>query len=58
MFKIDIASKFREYRRVVQIARKPDKEEFLVSAKISSIGLIVIGGIGFLIFLIFIFAGI
>ncbi len=58
MLKIDIKSKLREYRRVVQIARKPDKEEFLVSAKISSIGLLVIGGIGFLIFMVFIFAGI
>ncbi|MBI2675352.1 MAG: protein translocase SEC61 complex subunit gamma [Candidatus Aenigmarchaeota archaeon] len=58
MIKLDIATKLREYRRVLQIARKPDKEEFLVSAKISSIGIIVIGGIGFIIFMAFIFIGI
>lgn len=52
---MDIREKLREYRRILQVARKPDKQEFTTSAKITSMGLAVIGVIGFLIFLAFIF---
>ncbi|MBL7160922.1 MAG: protein translocase SEC61 complex subunit gamma [Candidatus Aenigmarchaeota archaeon] len=50
----DIKTKLREYRRILQIARKPGKDEFVTSAKVTSIGLLVIGIIGFVIFLIFV----
>ena len=53
-----IASKLREYRRVLQVARKPDKEEFMTSSKISALGIALIGFIGFVIFLIYILSGI
>ena len=39
-------------RRVLLISSKPDKDEFRQSLKISGIGLIIIGVIGFVIFLI------
>ena len=49
---------FKKYIRVLQIARKPSKEEFTASSKISLAGLIVIGLIGFAIFLIGVISGI
>ncbi len=39
-------------RRVLLISSKPDKEEFRQSAKITGIGIALIGLIGFIIFLI------
>jgi len=55
---MDIASTLQKYWRVLQIARKPSKEEFLSSGKICSLGMVVIGAIGFVIFLAFAFSGI
>jgi protein transport protein SEC61 subunit gamma-like protein len=42
----------RNCRRVLQVSKKPDKEEFLNVAKITGIGVIIIGVIGFIISLI------
>ncbi|MBU0530492.1 MAG: protein translocase SEC61 complex subunit gamma [Candidatus Aenigmatarchaeota archaeon] len=53
-----IASTLRKYIRVLQVARKPNKDEFTMSAKISAIGIVLIGVIGFGIFLAFIFLGV
>jgi len=53
-----IKEKIREYQRVLQVARKPTKEEFIATAKICVIGLLLIGIVGFLIFLIFVLLGI
>ncbi len=39
-------------RRILLISSKPDKHEFRQSLKISAIGLVLIGVIGFVIFLI------
>ena len=55
---ISIKNKLREYRRVLQIARKPGKEEFVTSSKISALGIALIGFIGFIIFLVYILSGI
>ena len=55
---MDIAGTLRKYWRVLQISRKPNKEEFTTSGKICSIGMALIGVIGFVIFLIFAFSGI
>ena len=52
-----IKNKLREYRRVLQIARKPNKEEFVTSSKISALGIALIGFIGFIIFMIYILSG-
>lgn len=48
----------RRYRRVMQIARKPSKSEFLSTSKICAIGIVIIGLIGFAIFLTFVLLGI
>ena len=54
---MNIKSKIKEYMRVLKISRKPTKEEFMLSSKISGIGIIIIGVIGFLIFLLFVVLG-
>jgi protein transport protein SEC61 subunit gamma-like protein len=43
------------YRRVIDVSRKPDKEEFMSAAKITGAGILVIGLIGFAIFLAYYF---
>jgi protein transport protein SEC61 subunit gamma and related proteins len=43
----------QQCRRVLMVATKPDKEEFKLSSKITGIGLVVIGIIGFVLFMIF-----
>ena len=55
--KIDIKSKIMEWKRILQIARKPDRDEFVLSSKICTLGIIVIGAIGFVMFLAFAFLG-
>lgn len=44
-------------RRVVLVATKPDPDEFKVSLKITGLGMLIIGGIGFVIFMIFALLG-
>lgn len=41
-----------KYGRVLKMARKPTDEEFSKTSKITAIGILLIGGLGFLIFLI------
>lgn len=48
-----IKNKISEYKRVVGIAKKPDKKEFTLSSKITGAGIIFIGLIGFIIFLVY-----
>lgn len=48
----------RRYRRVLQIARKPSKDEYLGATKVCALGIIVIGLVGFVIFLITVLLGI
>ena len=36
-------------KRVFKVTRKPSKEEFLVISKVTGIGILIIGAIGFLI---------
>jgi len=40
------------YGRVLKMARKPDSEEFARNSKVTAVGIAVIGGLGFVIFLI------
>ncbi len=44
-------NKLNEYIRVLKISRKPDREEFEMSAKITGAGIILVGVIGFLFYL-------
>jgi protein transport protein SEC61 subunit gamma-like protein len=41
-----------KYGRVLKMARKPTNEEFVKTSKITFVGILLIGGLGFLIFLI------
>jgi protein transport protein SEC61 subunit gamma-like protein len=45
-------SKFNEYARVLKISEKPDWEEFSMSAKITGAGILLIGAIGFVFYLL------
>jgi protein transport protein SEC61 subunit gamma-like protein len=42
-----------KYGRVLKMARKPTGEEYIKVAQITAIGLLLIGGLGFLIYWIF-----
>jgi len=44
---------FQQCKRVLLVASKPGKEEFVLSAKITGIGIAIIGMIGFLLFMLF-----
>ena len=54
----EIMAKLKEYKRVVQVARKPSKEEFTGAGKICSLGILLIGVIGFLVSIAFILVGV
>lgn len=51
-----VKEEVKNWKRVLNIARKPDKEEFTATSKVCAIGLALIGFIGFIIFLIAVFA--
>jgi len=50
-----IGSFFKQCGRVLRVSRKPTSEEIKQVAKVSALGMLVIGGIGFIITLIFTF---
>lgn len=52
---LKLKEKLEEYRRVIRVAVKPTKDEFIVSGKITAIGVAILGVIGFIISLIFLF---
>ncbi|WEL19146.1 protein translocase SEC61 complex subunit gamma [Candidatus Nanohalococcus occultus] len=47
-----VESKLNEYKRVLKIAERPDRDEFEMSAKITGAGIILIGAIGFVFYLL------
>jgi len=44
-------------RRVVLVSTKPDPDEFKISTKITGLGILIIGVIGFIVFMIFALLG-
>ncbi len=50
---MDMKRFINQCKRVLKIATKPTKTEYLTEVKIVSIGILLIGTIGFLIFLLF-----
>ena len=46
-----IKSRLANYKRVIDVSRKPTKEDFISSAKITGAGIALIGVIGFIVFL-------
>ena len=47
-----ITQALKQYRRVLYISKRPDREEYVNVAKVTGIGIIIIGVIGFVITLI------
>ncbi len=45
-----VKKKIGEWRRVLKITRKPDREEFTMSAKVTGAGILLLGAIGFTIY--------
>ena len=50
--------RWAQWMRVLAVARKPTKDEFVSSSKVSAAGIVIIGAIGLAIFLAFIGIGI
>ncbi len=48
-----LKNKLKQYKRVLSVSHKPDKDEFRKSMKITGSGIIFLGIIGFVIFLIY-----
>ncbi len=48
---MDIKNTIERMRRVLLVASKPDKAEFFQSAKITGLGFVIIGVIGFIVFI-------
>ena len=49
---------FKNCMRVLKVTRRPTKKEYTTASKITGLGIIIIGSIGFVIFLIFKLSGI
>jgi len=47
-----IPLRFSEYTRVLKLTRKPSREEFTVIAKVAGAGILLVGLVGFLIYLL------
>ncbi len=48
----NVPLKLSEYLRVLKLTRKPTREEFTVIAKVAGAGILLIGFIGFIIYLL------
>ncbi len=44
-----IQEKLKEWNRVIKLSKKPKRSEFIMIAKITGLGMVVIGAIGFII---------
>ena len=55
--KINIKETLTKYKRILILARKPDKKELKDTARICGIGFIIMGLIGFVLYLISVFGG-
>jgi protein translocase SEC61 complex gamma subunit len=45
--KLDIKEQLSNYRRVLQVARKPNIDEYKKIAKVCALGMMLVGAIGF-----------
>lgn len=50
-----VKGRLKEWNRVLKITKKPDREEFEMSAKVTGAGILIIGAVGFLIYAAFVF---
>ena len=56
--KINIRETLKRYKRVLMIAKKPDSEELKDTARICGIGILLIGFIGFIFYIISVLGGV
>ena len=54
---MNIKETLKNYKRVLTIASKPSREEFLDVSRICAIGMAIVGAIGFVLYLIGIITG-
>lgn len=54
---MSVGSFFKSCKRVLKVATKPSNEEFLKTSKVTGLGILLVGAVGFVIFLIFRFGG-
>lgn len=47
-----IRRKINEYIRVLKLTRKPGKDEFTMIAKVAGVGILLIGLVGFIVYMI------
>ncbi len=50
----NITNSFKQYVRILQLTRKPSMEEFLTISKVAGAGILLIGVVGFIVYLIMI----
>ncbi|NYB51304.1 MAG: protein translocase SEC61 complex subunit gamma [Methanobacteriaceae archaeon] len=50
--KESVANFIKQCQRVLKVSRKPDKDEFINVSKVTGIGIIIIGVIGFIIIIV------
>jgi len=55
--KINIRETLTKYKRVLMIAKKPDMDELKETARICGIGILLIGFIGFIFYIISVLGG-
>lgn len=48
----NITGSIKQYIRILQLTRKPSKDEFLMISKVAGAGILLIGILGFIIYLI------
>lgn len=48
----NVAQVLKSYLRVLKLSKKPSREEFLMIAKVAGAGILVIGFVGFLIYVL------
>lgn len=48
----NISNTIKQYIRILQLTRKPSNEEFMTISKVAGAGILIIGIIGFLIYLV------
>ena len=50
--KEDIGPEIRSYLRVLKLTKRPSTDEFLMIAKVAGIGIVAVGAIGFLVYIL------
>ena len=55
--KFRFIEKLEKYKRILRLTRRPSRDEFKNTGKITGLGIFVVGIIGFAIYLLFFFTG-